>query len=79
MARGAEDASEEGEQVRVPGSGGEGQLAFALATGDTPNQEEREALDALRAADLDRTTPLDALLELRRLKQLVAPESEGGA
>ncbi|MEE3331202.1 MAG: DNA mismatch repair protein MutS, partial [Myxococcota bacterium] len=75
LARGAEDAVVEGEQAGVPSSSGEGQLAFALATGDSPNQEEREALDALRAADLDRTTPVDALLELRRLKQLVAPES----
>jgi len=78
LARGAEDATHTAEEKGGASPSGESQLAFALATAGSPNEEEREALDALRTTDLDRITPVDALLELRRLKELLTSESEGG-
>jgi DNA mismatch repair protein MutS len=57
----------------------DGQLAFALGGGDAPSAAEREALAALRGLDVERTTPVDALLELGRLQRVLVEGEEGEA
>jgi DNA mismatch repair protein MutS len=51
-----------------------GQLALFAAAGDPA---ERAVAEELRRLDPDRTTPLDALLVLRRLVARLAPGGEG--
>ena len=53
-----------------------GQLAFALGNDEAASPAEREVLASLRELDVDRTTPLDALGELARLRQLLS-DGEG--
>ncbi|MEZ4216839.1 MAG: DNA mismatch repair protein MutS [Myxococcota bacterium] len=53
----------------------EGQLAFALSpAAGGPSRAERDVLDAVRGAAVERMTPLEALLELDRLRGLLARE-----
>ena len=46
---------------------------------ERPGPGEREVLSALRDVDLDRTTPLDALLTLRDLLERLGPPDESGS
>lgn len=50
------------------------QLPLALGAGTAADPRDREVLDALRAFDLDGSTPLDALNELGRLQRKLADE-----
>jgi len=52
------------------------QLAFPLGAGDSSNPAEREVLAALRALDVEQTTPLDALVELGQLQRALGAEGE---
>jgi DNA mismatch repair protein MutS len=67
---------------RVHAKQPDGQLTLALGgDGGGPTRSERETLDAIRAVDPNRTTPMDALLLVERLRTLLgaASEEEGGA
>jgi len=50
------------------------QLPLALGTANETDPRERDVLDALRAFEPDRTTPLEALNELSRLRARLADE-----
>jgi DNA mismatch repair protein MutS len=54
----------------------DGQLSFALAKSSGPSAEEREVLEALRSADVDRMTPVDALIAIQAWQSSLEPEEE---
>jgi DNA mismatch repair protein MutS len=53
-----------------------GQLALALGGGAGPSPAERDVVAALRALDVDRTTPIEALQEVVRLQRILVEEEE---
>jgi len=53
-----------------------GQLPLALGSSEGVSAAERDVLQALRGFEIDRTTPLDALLELGRLQRVLGEEAE---
>jgi hypothetical protein len=55
---------------------GAGQLALALGSGALQTGAESQALAALRSLDVERTTPLEALVELGRLRRELTEEGE---
>ena len=65
----AQSARAEGPQPPAPADAQLGLFAAPHA------RAEREALDALRAADLERTTPLEALALLARLRAQLREET----
>ena len=81
LAREPADVAASQAPVAVREESASNQLTFLLAGGsaaDGPSEQEREALDTLRTLDLNQTTPVDALVQLQRLKKFLRPDDDGG-